>query len=142
MVKTIVFDKSCRIYDTNESSLLFYDMDGDYKLSLHNELNNENKSVNKHLYIRENYFTVFSYEFKNNLYTYNNFKSSCPNITNDEILTESIKLGTYKSNITGKRIPNRMIDKAYELLIMMSNNQEFEVISNEESIVMFNEQSI
>jgi len=143
MVKTITFDKSCRIYDTNNySSLFFYDIDGDYKLSLNNKLNSKNESINKCLFIRENHFTIFSYEFKNNLYTYNNFKSSCPNITNDEILTESIKLGAYKSNITNKRIPNRMINKAYELLIMMSNNQEFEVISNEESVVRFNEQSI
>lgn len=138
MVKTITFDKSCKVYDANDSSLLFYDIDGDYKLSFHNKLNDKNESVNKCLFIRENYFTVFSYEFKNNLYTYNNFRSSCPNITNDEILIESIRLGAYKSEITNKRIPNRMIDKAYELLIMMSNNQEFEVISNEESIVRFN----
>lgn len=49
------------------------------------------------------------------------------NITDDKIFLLSLQLGAYKSEKNDKRIPKDLIDKMYELLIMINNEQEFTV---------------
>lgn len=138
MVKTIVFNNALKVYKPKKSYLMLYDTEDDYELVFSYEyLNRKKDNIRKHLYMKENNNVLFSYRMKENWYGYNNFKSSYLNFTNDEIFTESIRLGAYKSNITNKHIPNQMLDKAYELLTMMVNKQEFQVVSNKEAEIVF-----
>lgn len=93
-----------------------------FHISIHDD------SINTCLFVYTKMFqclTTFSVHKSLSQMTNETFVPMSLNVTDDRIFLLSLQLGAYKSKKNNKQIPKDLIDKTYEVLITLNNNQEF-----------------